>query len=208
MLTPLLFALLFSPVNNAPLAMEVKYSVDATSSIKIAGESNVSPFECLYSEGLPAGYVTIIRDGAADQEFEFSKSALDIKIKSFDCKNSLMNRDLYNAMNADKNPFIRVELQRAFLVKSLPGVLGKRNVTIEISLTINETCKQELVEMSIESTPNNRLIIRGSKSIKMTDYNITPPSAMMGLIKVKNLITIQFELVVLTDGVSSYALAS
>jgi len=31
---------------------------------------------------------------------------------------------------------------------------------------------------------------------------------MMGLIKVKNLITIQFELVVLTDGVSSYALAS
>ncbi|HQB79354.1 MAG TPA: hypothetical protein PLJ52_13505, partial [Tenuifilaceae bacterium] len=164
MLTPLLFALLFSTVNNAPLAMEVKYSVDATSSIKIAGESNVSPFECLYSEGLPAGYVTIIRDGAADQEFEFSKSALDIKIKSFDCKNSLMNRDLYNAMNADKNPFIRVELQRAFLVKSLPGVLGKRNVTIEISLTINETCKQELVEMSIESTPNNRLIIRGSKS--------------------------------------------
>ncbi|MBN1990314.1 MAG: hypothetical protein JW783_13010, partial [Bacteroidales bacterium] len=53
-----------------------------------------------------------------------------------------------------------------------------------------------------------RMLVRGSKSIKMTDYNITPPSAMMGLIKVKNLITIQFELVVLTDGVSSYALAS
>lgn len=208
MLTPLvLVMLLYSPLPR-PVAMEVKYSIDATSSISIVGESNVSPFECLYSEGLPAGYVTLIKDGAQDREIEFSKSALDIKIKSFDCKNSLMNRDLYNAMNADKNPFIRVELQRAFLVKSLPGVLGKRNVTIEISLTINETCKQELVEMSIESTPNNRLIIRGSKSIKMTDYNITPPSAMMGLIKVKNLITIQFELVVLTDGVSSYALAS
>lgn len=208
MLTPLLFALLFFPDSNAPLAMEVKYSVDATSSIKIAGESNVSPFECLYSEGLPAGYVTIIRDGAADQEFEFSKSALDIKIKSFDCKNSLMNRDLYNAMNADKNPFIRIELQKAFFIKSNSDLHPQSDLTVEISLTINETCKRELIDLKIEETASNMIKITGSKSIRMTDYNITPPSAMMGLIKVKNLITIDFELIVKTGGINTYALAS
>lgn len=208
MLTPLLFALLFSPVNNTPLAMEVKYSIDTASSITIAGESNVSAFQCLYSEGLPTGYVTIIRDGVLDQKVEFSKSVLDIKIKSFDCKNSLMNRDLYNAMNADKNPFIRIELQKAFILKSVNELHPKRDLTIEISLTINETCKRELIDLVVEETASNMLKITGSKSIKMTDYNITPPSAMMGLIKVKNLIIIQFELVVQTSGVNSYVLAS
>jgi hypothetical protein len=41
----------------------------------------------------------------------------------------------------------------------------------------------------------NRIQIKGSKKVKMTDFNISPPTAMLGTLKTGDEVTISFTLV-------------
>jgi hypothetical protein len=42
---------------------------------------------------------------------------------------------------------------------------------------------------------DGRLRAMGSKAIKMTDYNVEPPTAMLGLVKAENELTVHFDLI-------------
>jgi polyisoprenoid-binding protein YceI len=56
--------------------------------------------------------------------------------------------------------------------------------------------KQVTLTVKVKTLPNGDLQLTGSYPIKMTEYSIEPPTAMMGAIKVGEEVTVNFDLTV------------
>lgn len=179
----------------APLTSNrVSYTIRESSSLTIAGSSNVNKFECTNYENFSNGYIYILTD-EKNEHISFSNAILKIDIKSFDCKNPIMNKDFYNTMNARQSPTINVELLSAGPVsngKILKGQSGK--FLAEVGISLNGTTKADKIIVYWERTGNNLFRFLGEKELLMSDFGIDAPVAALGLIKVNDQITIKFDL--------------
>ena len=57
------------------------------------------------------------------------------------------------------------------------------------------TSKEIEVTVNIQETDTGGLVLQGSKALKMSDFGITPPSALFGQIQTDDAITVHFEFV-------------
>lgn len=100
-----------------------------------------------------------------------------------------MDKNTYKALKTDKFKNISFELKD---VKSISEVgTGTYKVSAMGDLTIAGATKRVAVDFTIEVT-SNQALIKGKKKLKMTDYGITPPKALLGTITTGDEITIEF----------------
>lgn len=102
----------------------------------------------------------------------------------------IMDNKTYEAFNAEKNPNIIFKM-KGFTQKIVSGDL---QVTLEGNLTMNGTTNAITLAIVGKTLANGDLVFSGSRTLKMTDYKMEPPTAMMGTIKVGNEVTVKFSL--------------
>lgn len=193
-----LLNLITSGFSSAPAVKvsKVNYTVTEKSSLTIAGSSNVNKFSCTTYDNLSSGVIYIEAEDGGDY-VKFNNAVLSINIKSFDCRNPMLNKDFYNTLNAKETPTIDIQLLTATPLtrgRILNANSGKFNADVAISL--NGTSKPEQIIVSWQKVGNNLYRFQGEKKLHMTDFDIEAPVAALGLIKVNNDINIQFDLYV------------
>ena len=162
------------------------------------GKTNINKFSC--ETELLTGYAYF---GSEDiflpvnnfQNVETNTSLyFFIPIRSFDCRNDRMNKDMYKALKENQYPIIEYELTKSELIEAptAEGVWYSINTTG--NLTLAGTTKK--IEMAVKVRPlsNNTFQITGFISISMRDFNIKPPTAFFGLIKAKPELSISFDI--------------
>lgn len=118
---------------------------------------------------------------------------VSIPIRSFECGREAMNRDMYEALRADKQSNIQYMFYR---IQSIS--LNKENQTKKFRLrttgAIGMANVAQTVEFPVTITQEDDLSFRvsGSIDMKMTDFGVEPPTAFFGLIKAYDEITIEF----------------
>ena len=105
-------------------------------------------------------------------------------------KGRIMDSKTYEAFDSDKNPNIVYTLSNATIAAS--GV----EYTINSTGTLSMAGASKTIEMPVKAKVlgNGDIQIKGSYKMKMTEYKMAPPTAMMGTIKVGDELTINFEL--------------
>lgn len=172
----------------------ISYSIVDKSSLTLSGSSNINKFECVTFDNFTDGSILVEND-INKQTINFSNASLRLKIKSFDCKNPLLNRDFYSTLQASKSPYIEVELLNAIpenknrLINSSNGKF-KANVAI----TLNGRCRFDEIIVSWQKNNDDTFRFIGTKQLLMSDFGIDTPVAALGLIKVHNEILIHFDL--------------
>ncbi len=197
--TGIIFALLFCSITSAPPPALLSYHIQAPSRLFLQGTTNVSSFNCNCSsmESLPR---LPFEMGLQNENFKavFSDARLHIRTENLDCGNRQMNRDLYHALKAEEHPMIGMVLLETARQAGAqaPGADGWMNITARARLTIAGVSRTiELPVRARQTSPGTyRFVSR--YAINMTDFNIQPPTAMMGLVKVNNRIEIHFDLAV------------
>jgi polyisoprenoid-binding protein YceI len=121
-----------------------------------------------------------------------SEAVVSIPVASIKSEHAKMDKLMAEALKAGANPMIQYELTNAAL--SQPGaafVLNTRG-----KLTIAGVTRD--VDMQIAGTrdSNGTYTLTGQLPIRMTDYGIKPPTAMMGTIKTGNDVKVTFRWVV------------
>lgn len=114
------------------------------------------------------------------------------KSKTLKSDNSTMDKKIQEALNSNKHPEI------SFRINSTRDVVvadNKFSGTINGSLVIAGVTRTENIPFTGQMLSNNRIQIRGSKKLKMTDFKISPPTAMLGALKTGDEVTISFTLV-------------
>lgn len=104
-------------------------------------------------------------------------------------KGSAMDNNIYSALKAKSNPKITFQMTK---VNSIKGQISDFNALVTGNLTIAGTTK--LVELNVKGrkSTNGNLVFNGVKKIKMTDFNVKPPSFMFGAMKTGDEVTITF----------------
>lgn len=104
----------------------------------------------------------------------------------------IMDRKTFEAFDSDKNPYIIYTLSSAQVKIDV-----NQMVTIEASgnLTMAGTTMPVTLTSKGVVFPNGDVQLLISKKLKMTDFKMVPPRAMLGTIKVGDEITVKFDLV-------------
>ena len=117
---------------------------------------------------------------------EIKSMDVTIPVRSIKSGKSTMDKNTYKAMNADKYPNIYFKLKSASISGKkvlLTGTLTIAGKTNTVTITSNY------------SISGGKLIIKGDYKMKMTQYGIEPPTAMLGAMTTGDDLTIRFNLV-------------
>ncbi len=103
-----------------------------------------------------------------------------------------MDNRTYKTLNADKYPKITFKLNSAVVT-----TLQKNKYLIKATgdLVIAGTSQTIVLDVTAVVNADKTISCTGSEKLKLTDYKIEPPSFMLGAMKVKNDLTIQFNLI-------------
>jgi polyisoprenoid-binding protein YceI len=123
----------------------------------------------------------------------FSVEAIDITmdVKSIKSESSAMDKNTYKALKADAYPQITVALNAP-----LTGIAGKAagtTVWVKANVTIAGVTKVMDMQIQIKMPAAGKLTFEGAQKIKMSDFGLTPPTALLGTLKTGNDITIKFK---------------
>jgi polyisoprenoid-binding protein YceI len=130
---------------------------------------------------------------ASDEDIPKSLNSLSFSVgaKSLKSDRTSMDNRTYKTIKADTYPKITFKL-----VSSVITPVRKNVFLIKATgtLTIAGTSKTILMQVNGSMNGDNSITCSGQQKIKLTDFNIQPPSFMMGAMKVGDDLTIQYGL--------------
>lgn len=152
------------------------------SDLEILGTSTLHDWE-ITAEEMSGDASIALGDKMAVEALQFS-----VKVKSLESGKSSMNKNTYEALKADKNPTISYKLTE---VKSIRNTGNAYKLETIGKLTIGGYTKTILLTVDAK-TGNAEVAFTGQTTFKMSEYNIDPPTALMGTIKTGDEVTIKF----------------
>lgn len=118
------------------------------------------------------------------------KFTVTIPVKSIvSSKGSIMDNKTHGALKANKYPNIYFELTSA-------TPLENKKFNVKGNLTIAGVKKAVSFDVYYKVYTNGTASFNGTEVIKMTDYNIDPPTALMGALTTGDTVSINFDVTV------------
>lgn len=156
-------------------------------SMKIKGTSNLHDWESSAYEVRANGTFSV----AAGTLKAIQSLYMEIPVKAIkSTKGSMMDNKTYDALKADANPNIIFKLEKVLS-------FGKRADFYDINVVGNLTLAgtTQKIDMYVQGRVdgNGNLIFTGSKKLKMTDFKINPPTALLGTLTTGNEVEIDFQ---------------
>jgi hypothetical protein len=160
------------------------------SKLWVEGGSSIKNWSC------KAGEVIAIVEGAPNAVSQVAageKGVRTVKVtvpsEKMDCGNGTMNDHMKKALKVSDNPTIEFKLTGYDVARGAEGVTGTLNGTLTLGgvskpVSIPATGKAEAGALHVD----------GSYEFNMTDFDLKPPTLMFGRIKVREVVTVKFAL--------------
>ena len=115
-----------------------------------------------------------------------------------------MNRDMQDALRADLYPNIEFWLER---VEVSDAGAGGNGYDLRATGWLNLAGAERSVTFEVRGSalPGGILRAQGALSLLMTDFGVTPPTALLGLVRAHDRITVAFDLYGVREGVAHAA---
>lgn len=173
------------------LSLQMAYgqsSVRSTSfSMAIKGSSNLHDWESKVNEVRANGSMTLDAEGLQS----IQSLTVEVPVKSIkSTKGNIMDKKTYEALKADKHPNITFKLEKATITQKGDGY----DVSANGSLTIAGATNKVTLSATGKTASDGSVTFSGSRKLKMTEYNIKPPTALLGTMTVADDVEIVFKL--------------
>lgn len=163
------------------------YTLDKGYAVTINGTSNFHDWD----EKVQSVAGNAIINWYGDKSFSLASFTIKMEVHSIkSSEGGAMNNNTYKALKADNNPEITFILSNPIMVKASAP---ENNFSAKGDLTVAGVTKP--VEMQVKLSMQNKdtLVFEGDQKIKMTDYGVSPPTALFGTLKTGDDITIHFK---------------
>jgi hypothetical protein len=163
---------------------------NADPDIKVSGTSNLHNWSMEAKEMSCSAKFSFAAGSSQPQ----SLSALDLSIPVHNLKSgeSSMDSRAYTAMKAEKFATITFVSQSAVIV---PGQKNEFQIKSTGTMTVAGVAQPVVLTAACQVNADGSIVCSGSTPLKMTDYQIKPPSFMLGALKTGNALTIDFSLI-------------
>jgi hypothetical protein len=181
--TSILFSLnVFNTVNA-----QLTYQTSGPIKIRIEGTSNIHDWEMNAEQGNSTA--VFITDGKGTIN-GLATLSFTMPVESLKSEHTTMDKNAYKAMHSDKFNSLTFSVYSASIKPSGNNYL----VYSKGKLTINGVSRDVDVLAICTVNVDKTISVNGSYKLKMTSYNVTPPSIMLGAIKTGDDITVKFNL--------------
>ncbi len=120
-----------------------------------------------------------------------SELEVTIPVKSLKSGEGLLDSNMYKALAADKYPNIRFRLTRYKAKASASGAM-----TVHAQGKLAVAGKERNIELEATGTVSDgRLRLKGTQEILMSDFGVEPPILFLGALKVKDRISVHYDLI-------------
>jgi len=209
-----LLTLLLLAGSVAHAAESTRLTAGAASAVVLEGSSNVTGWRCrgtsMNADVLVAtspehinqvidriedGNIGVWMSDPSRGRFPTPELHLRVPIESFRCGNRIMESDMRRALKADAHPHVE------FTLRSLRGGVqhdldtGLYHATIAGELSMAGMTRTIDVAVSAQRLSRKSFRIRAALPLQMTDFGVTPPTALFGAIRARDALTVSFDLV-------------
>ena len=176
-------------------AQETRLVLHPKSQFQIQGNASIRTFTCAVQQVDGQARFPAARDTVPDTVPEQQTEVIvQMPVQAFDCGNDRMTDDLQEALDMKDHPEIRFELIHATVGAPTDTARQWRTVNAIGALSISGTKRVVRLEAAGYALDANHFRLRGCTPLKMTDFNVEPPSKAFGLIRVKDRVEAQFDL--------------
>lgn len=116
---------------------------------------------------------------------------LDIPVKSIKSGEKLMDSKTYETFDANKHPNIAFRLTD---VTNLQINGDNVNVVFNGNLTMAGTTRKVAIKANGKNIKQGTYVFNGNVPLKMTDFQMKPPTALLGTLKVGDGIKLEFDI--------------
>jgi hypothetical protein len=194
-------ALVAAAVAAAQAGDALRLQASGTSSLQIEGTSTLHDWKV--QSGKISGFVEIAPEFLRDATLA-SVAALheggkppvvrvSIPVKELRSGEARMDRVMLEALKADKHPEIRYELDRAVLAAGTAPASGPFGLETRGKLTVAGATREVKMPVTVTRSSNGEVTVKGKLPLKMTEFGIDPPRALMGTIRSGDAVTVSFE---------------
>jgi len=171
--------------NNSNTA---KWVITGSCSLKVDGSTNVNNFSCAITNYSKPD--TILVNRIPNQPVRLNGN-ISLDVQNFDCHNPMMTADLRKTLRAKEYPKMVVRL---LSINKYPEA-GKQEVTKGI-VVIELAGVSKRFEVDYIFLPADRTSINlvGIRKVNFSDFNITPPRKLGGMIRTNNELSVSFNL--------------
>lgn len=177
----------FDNVYKSPaLGRSSKWVISKNSSLAVIGSTNVNRFSCTIMQYQKTDTVM----SSQDQKNVLSLSGeINIEVKSFDCNNSLMTKELRKTLKEAQFPTFQV---RFLTLRATPTLKQNGNFPRGlVEIVIAGIAKRFEIDYQL-SFDKNTMYFTGSQLINFSDFKLAPPKKMGKLIQVRDQLKVMF----------------
>jgi hypothetical protein len=164
--------------------------VDSRSQLSIQGATNVNQFTCKieYCTGTDTLHYV---DNTNASELQFTRSRMTIPVKTFDCGGRQMSKDFLKTLKSETYPELAINF------RSLQKIGFKDNSHTDgvVDITLAGVTARYTIRYRVSVEDNGTVLLNGLQKVKFSDFNLEAPRKMKGLIKVKEVLNVEFNLV-------------
>ena len=168
---------------------QTKYQSAGGVKIIVEGTSNIHDWDMQSDKGTCTAIFEVNNAGALTSLTTLSFS---VPVESIKSEHKAMGKNTYKALNSDK--YASISFVSGAAVIKPTGTSGYL-LTTNGKLTISGVTKDVQLSATGVVNPDKSITYSGAYQLKMTDYNVQPPSIMLGTIKTGNAITVKYNLV-------------
>lgn len=169
----------------------VPFQLQPESRLWVEGTSTVRSFTCEATDlrGNVAAAAGATSLAIADIENSVASASIVASVVGLDCGNGTMDGHLRRALKAPQHPHITFNLTD----HRVAGSGREADVTMTGRLRIAGQERPITIQADAIQEANGGLRVRGSKQLAMTEFGVTPPSLMLGTMKVGDRVTVHFD---------------
>ena len=158
---------------------------DTQSKVWVEGTSTVRAYKCA-ARSIVATLQTAPEGQPADLAQLVRSALVTVATESLDCSNGTMNEHMRKALKQTEHPNVSFTLDSYTLDPS--GLLkGKLQIAGQ---------EKEVQFPATVTDDGSTIRVAGSKQINMKEWGVKPPSLMLGTMKVNEMVTINFDVLV------------
>ena len=155
-------------------------SLEPDSTLAVEGTSTVRDYRC--AAGTMESAITTRSAAPVDGVVESAR--VSIPVAQLECGNGKMNDHMRKALKANDHPNVIFQLT-SYTVNGSDAVIAGE-------LTIAGATKPIEMPATIQKE-DGALRVQASKQINMSEWGVKPPSLMLGTLKVRDAVTIKFD---------------
>ena len=175
------------------VATPLRLAVRPDSRLWLEGSSNVRDWRC-DATSLDASVDIDDALHTAVSAARIRRVQVRVPTHALTCGRSQMDHIMYKALHVDDAPDCRQIVGRFEIVSSAAG----ERPTLVMQGTLRIAGRERVVRMPVEleEQVDGSVRAKGALPILMTDYGISPPTALFGVVRTENRIVVKFDLLV------------